>query len=584
MRKPEALAALLLAIAASPALGAATEASLDWWQMSMQLLGGLALFLFGMEQMAEALKAVAGDGLKVLLARLTGNRVMGLFTGAAITAIIQSSSVTTVMLVGFVSAGLMSLSQAVGVILGADIGTTITAQIVAFKVTRYALLLVAAGFLMNFAGRAEALRQYGQLTMGLGLIFFGMGLMSDGMRPLRDYEPFIALMQGFSHPLYGILAATLFTGLVQSSSATMGVVIAMATQGLVNLEAGIALALGANIGTCMTAGLAAIGKPREAVRVAVAHVTFKVAGVLLVVGFIPELAQLVRSVSPAADDLAGLERLAAETPRQIANAHTLFNVGLALLFLPAASFFARFCEWVVPDRPLQEEEVVRARYLDSELLSTPSLALDGVRLEIGHMGQHVQAMLDQMLPALLTGSRASLRRVAGMDDAVDTLHGAVVTYLGQISKRSLTNDQTRDFMHLMEAANDLENIGDVIETDLVALGEKRLQVGLHISRATQEVLTGLHAVVAETVTTALRAVADRDPEAAAAVIARKREFNRLVGSASRHEVHRLVATEPNRLPAYRMEVDVIEKLKRIYYFAKRLAKTVVVEEDDEGEE
>jgi phosphate:Na+ symporter len=582
MRKPEALAALLLAITASPALGAATEASLDWWQMSMQLLGGLALFLFGMEQMAEALKAVAGDGLKVLLARLTGNRVMGLFTGAAITAIIQSSSVTTVMLVGFVSAGLMSLSQAVGVILGADIGTTITAQIVAFKVTRYALLLVAAGFLMNFAGRAEALRQYGQLTMGLGLIFFGMGLMSDGMRPLRDYEPFIALMQGFSHPLYGILAATLFTGLVQSSSATMGVVIAMASQGLVNLEAGIALALGANIGTCVTAGLAAIGKPREAVRVAVAHVTFKVAGVLLVVGFIPELAQLVRSISPAADDLAGLERLAAETPRQIANAHTLFNVSLALLFLPAASFFARFCEWVVPDRPLQEEEmVVRARYLDSELLSTPSLALDGVRLEIGHMGQHVQAMLDQMLPALLTGSRASLRRVAGMDDAVDTLHGAVVTYLGQISKRSLTNDQTRDFMHLMEAANDLENIGDVIETDLVALGEKRLQVGLHISHATQEVLTGLHAVVAETVTTALRAVADRDPEAAAAVIARKREFNRLVGSASRHEVHRLVATEPNRLPAYRMEVDVIEKLKRIYYFAKRLAKTVVTDDEED---
>jgi len=174
--------------------------------------------------------------------------------------------------------------------------------------------------------------------------------------------------------------------------------------------------------------------------------------------------------------------------------------------------------------------------------------------------------------------------VAGMDDAVDTLHGAVVTYLGQISKRSLTNDQTRDFMHLMEAANDLENIGDVIETDLVALGEKRLQVGLHISRATQEVLTGLHSVVADTVATALRAVADRDPEAAVAVIARKREFNRLVSSASRHEVHRLVATEPNRLPAYRMEVDVIEKLKRIYYFAKRLSKTVVAEEDDEGEE
>ena len=273
-----------------PVLATATadaDRAINWWQMGMTLLGGLAVFLFGMEQMADALKKVAGDSMKQILARLTNSRIMGLITGAFVTAIIQSSSVTTVMLVGFVTAGLMSLSQAIGVILGADIGTTITAQIVAFKVTKYALLLVALGFGLIFMGKNDYIKQYGYLIMGLGLIFFGMGIMSEGMHPLRSYEPFIELMQNVSNPVIGILVATLFTALVQSSSATMGVVIAMALQGLITLEAGIALALGANIGTCATAGLAAIGKPREAVRVAVAHVTFKIVGVILIFPLIP---------------------------------------------------------------------------------------------------------------------------------------------------------------------------------------------------------------------------------------------------------------------------------------------------------
>ena len=310
---------------------------------------------------------------------------MGLVTGAAVTAIIQSSSVTTVMLVGFVTANLMSLSQAIGVILGADIGTTITAQIVAFPIKKYALLLVAGGFLMTFTSRKDDIRQYG-LVMGLGLIFFGMAVMSGAMKPLRTFEPFIALMQNVSNPLVGILVSTAFTALIQSSSATMGIVIVLASQGLISLEGGIALALGANIGTCATAGLAALGKPREAVRVAVAHVTFKIVGVLLIVWFIPPFADLVRSLSPASEHLTGMDRLAADTPRQVANAHTLFNVGIGFLFLPLAGVFARFCEWVVPDRPITDTEEIAARYepkyLDEVLLDTPALALERTQLEI----------------------------------------------------------------------------------------------------------------------------------------------------------------------------------------------------------
>jgi phosphate:Na+ symporter len=350
-----------LGVAATPVLAAADESGINWWNMGMHLFGGLAIFLFGMEQMASALKKVAGDRMKTILAKLTTNRFMGVLTGAFVTAIIQSSSVTTVMLVGFVTAGLMSLSQAVGVIFGANIGTTVTAQIVAFKVTHYALLLVAVGFVLIFTSKKDRTKQYGALIMGLGLIFFGLGIMSSAMKPLRSFEPFLQLMRDVSAPALGILIAAVFTGLIQSSSATTGVVIAMASQGLISLEGGIALIMGANIGTCVTAGLAAIGKPREAVRVAVAHVTFNVAGVAVMVWFIPVLADVVRTISPVADDLSGIDRLAAETPRQIANAHTVFNVLFSLLFLPLAGLVARFCERVVPDRPVVEPTVIKPK-------------------------------------------------------------------------------------------------------------------------------------------------------------------------------------------------------------------------------
>jgi phosphate:Na+ symporter len=578
-------AAASLILIAIPALAAGDgKAEMAWGSMTMNLLGGLAIFLYGMEKMAESLKAVAGDSMKWILGKLTTNRIMGLLTGAFVTAIIQSSSVTTVMLVGFVTAGLMSLSQAIGVILGADIGTTITAQIVAFKVTKYALILVAFGFLLIFAGKAEKVKQYGALIMGLGLIFFGMGVMSEGMRPLRDYEPFIQLMQNVSNPLVGIVIATLFTALIQSSSATMGVVIALALQGLISLDAGIALALGANIGTCATAGLAAIGKPREAVRVAVAHVTFKIVGVALIFAFIPQLAELVRWLSPAADaSLTGMNKLAAETPRQIANAHTIFNVGIAFLFLPAAGLFARFCEWVVPDKPMDETMIVRPKYLDDALLSTPSLALDRARLEVLHMGEHVEAMLAKVMPAIAKKDRQAFEELRAMDEYVDALHASTVGYLGRISKTKLSDVQTKEFIKLMEAVNNLENIGDIIETDLVSHGNKLIDEGVTISAMTLEVIRGLHETVSKSVVAAVQAVSQGSEVAAQSVINMKGEIDRQTSDAALHGAKRLVAEEPNRIAAYTVEMDIIEKLKRIYYFAKRMAKTVTPEEEESPE-
>ncbi|HKJ20338.1 MAG TPA: Na/Pi symporter, partial [Woeseiaceae bacterium] len=261
--------------------------------MTMELLGGLALFLFGIDQLTDSLKAVAGDRMKAILARLTSTRFSGALTGAFVTAVIQSSSVTTVLVVGFTTAGLMSFSQSIGVIMGANIGTTITAQIVAFKVTKAALGMIALGFSILFFAKRDAFRHYGGIIMGLGLVFFGMSLMSDAMEPLRSYQPFLDMMVRMENPLIGILVAAAFTALIQSSSATTAIVIVMAGQGFISLPAGIALAFGANIGTCVTALLAAIGKPREAIRAATTHILFNIAGVVIWVAFIDQLAEFV---------------------------------------------------------------------------------------------------------------------------------------------------------------------------------------------------------------------------------------------------------------------------------------------------
>ncbi len=576
-----ALVGVVTAMVAFPVVAESSgESTVEWGGMGMRLFGGLALFLFGMEQMADALKAVAGERMKTILAKLTANRFMGAITGAFVTAIIQSSSVTTVLVVGFITAGLMSMSQSVGVIMGANIGTTITAQIVAFKVTKTALLMIGVGFSMLFISKQEKIKQYGGMVMGLGLVFFGMSIMSDGMSPLRSYQPFLDLMIKMENPLIGILVAALFTGLIQSSSATTAIVIVLASQGFITLAAGIALAFGANIGTCVTAMLASIGKPREAVRAAVVHVFFNVAGVMLWVMFIDQLAEIVTWISPSHPELSGSARLGSETPRQIANAHTIFNIANTLIFIGFTTQIARLVERWIPDSPLENAGlVVSAKYLDEELLSTPSLALDRVRLEVLHMGECVEQMLDRIMPAILHGDKKTLDAIEDLDDEVDILYEQIIEYMGKIGKGSLTSEQTGTFLELMEAVADVENIGDTIETNLVALGRNRLHSRILVSAQTQDVLIGLHRVVRRAFLVAVQAVSQKNLDAARSVISMASEVGRLSDAAAAKQAKRLALDEPNRVQAYTIEVDVIEKLKRIFYLTRRMALTVVAEED-----
>jgi len=377
------------------------------------------------------------------------------------------------------------------------------------------------------------------------------------------------------NPLVGVATAALFTALIQSSSATTGIIIVMASQGLISLPAGIALVFGANVGTCVTALLAAIGKPREAVRAAVVHVVFNLIGVLLWIPFIGNLAELVLLISPSHDELVGVSRLAAETPRQIANAHTLFNVANSLIFIGFSTQLARLAEYLVPDRPLEEESLVRSKYLDVELLESPPLALGRVHLELARMGEQVSAMLDAILPAMLTGAPMVLRRVHAMDDAVDQLYEQIVDYLGSISQKALSSSETEELMSLMEVTNSLESIGDIIETNLVALGDGRIEGKVRVSVETEGLIRSLHRAVSDALKIALEAVETSDEPAASRVLDMKAEIDELANATIVHQAHRLVATDPNRMRTYSVEMDMIENLKRIAYVSTRIARCVI---------
>ena len=549
--------------------------ALDWATMGMGLFGGLALFLFGMEQMGDALKAAAGNGMKDLLTRLTKNRISAAFTGAMVTAVIQSSSVTTVLVVGFVSAGLMSMTQSIGIIMGANVGTTITAHIVAFKVTQYALLLIAVGFGMLFFGKSDKLRHYGNMLMGLGLIFFGMGIMSDGMAPLREYQPFIEFLSAMERPLFGILVAAAFTALVQSSSATTGIVIVMATQGFVTLPAGIAMALGANVGTCVTALLASIGKPTEAVRAAVVHVVFNIAGALLWLGFIDHLADIAVWMSPSHPELAAADRIAAETPRQIANANTAFNLINTGLFLFFTTAIARLVQRLVPERPVPPTLLVEPKYLDTQLLETPALALNNVRLELGHMGSYVKDMVAGLRPAVIHRDIDTLQTIMHADDKVDLLQQAILEYLGKMRGQAMSEQETEIFQRIMNATMHLETAGDIVESELVPLLRRFIDSKLEPSSTTREMLTSLNEIAVSALERAIDAVTQADENLAQEVISMKPNLRRVVDEIYQRQSQHLGEVGVEDIATVRLEMELSERLQRLYTVARRLAKQVL---------
>lgn len=567
---------LMAATPEAPEAAEATEIVLEsniaWSTLWIQLFGGLALFLLGMEIMSNAIKTVAGDGMKRFLSAMTGNRFKGAFSGALITGILNSSSVTTVLVVGFISAGLMSLTQAVSIIMGANIGSTFAAQIIAFNVTEYALVPVALGFLMRFVAKSDRQRNYGESMMGLGLIFFGMGLMGAAMTPLRDYPPFLDWMVRMDHPMLGIAVGALFTALVQSSAATTGIVIALASGGLISLEAGVAIALGANIGTCVTAILAALGKSRPAVRAAVAHVLINFIGVGLWVWFIPQFCDFIRAISPGDPSLTGAARLSAEVPRQIANAHTIFNVANTFILIWFTGALAKLCELLVPDKESTREALIQPEFLDRELLGTPSLALQRVQLEIGRVG----GLIDEMFVALQEAGWAAqpehLKTVARKDADVERLIDHILQYLASVPREAMNQRDGRQILLLMTASNYLRGLSSMVHLDLFKLLDQAKQANVVPSERMTALMRRAYLAVWKSTTLCARGIAEENLECAQEVLGYSAEVKRCIDEALEHQAEHLSIDQPNRLAIFRVEMEFIDGMKRIYNQAKRVAK------------
>ncbi len=518
--------------------------------MILALFGGMALLLYGIRLTGDGLQRAAGGRLRTLLTGVTRNRPLAVLSGAVATAIIQSSSATTVMLIGFVSAGLMPFAQTLGVILGADIGTSFTVQLLAFKLTDYALLLVGVGFLVIFVSRRRVVRDAGQGLLGFGLIFLGLKVMLDGMAGLRDsalaQQIFAALAES---PVVGVLTAAAFSALVHSSAATIGLAITLANQGLLALTGAIAIVLGANIGTCATALAASIGASTDAKRVAVAHIAFKVLGVAL---FFPFLDPFTRLVGGSAADPA----------RQIANAHTFFNVGISAVFLPFVSLAVRFITVLVPDQE-RADNPFKSRYLDERSLDQPALALGQATREALRMADVVQGMLRDAITVFRTDDQELLEDVERRDDQVDYLEREIKLFLTRLRPETMSADLSRRGIALISFIGNLENIGDIIDKNLMELARKKLYQGRRFSEAGEAEIVEFHAMIAKKLERAIAAFAANDRGLAQEVLDQRSAVRQRERELRESHLARLRAGLAESLETSEIHLDVLTNLKRI---------------------
>ena len=446
------------------------------------IAGGLGLFLFGMKIMSEGLQKVAGDRMRKILAALTNNRFIGTLVGLAVTAIIQSSSATTVMVVGFVNAGLMSLVQSIGVVLGANIGTTVTAQLIAFKITKFALPAIGVGAGLKLFASSKRWTYIGEILLGFGILFFGLQIMEQAFEPLKASSEFrdMFIMVG-NHHLLGVLIGAVLTMIVQSSSATIGITIALASTGLISFEASIALILGENIGTTITANLAAIGTNLAARRTAVAHFLFNIIGVAYILALFPYFTHLVNAVTPGDADFviqtqqqaAALGGAIGDKPfiaRHIANAHTLFNVVNTLVFLPLIGLLAKLTTILIRGR--EEEMEFHLKYIDNRVLNTPPIALGQARAETRRMALTALDMVEETTAFLLDQDEKHILSLEKKEQLVDLLQREITDFLVSLSQKSITPETSRDIASMMHMVNDLERIGDHCE-NLWLLGMRR---------------------------------------------------------------------------------------------------------------
>jgi len=530
--------------------------------MILSLMAGLGMFLFGIKQMGDGLEQAAGPKMKKLLEVLTKNKLMAVLVGALVTGIIQSSSATTVMVVGFVNAGLLELSRAIGVIMGANIGTTVTSLMLSVELN-FGLIFTAVGAVCLLAGNRSSFKLLGQITMGLGILFVGMDTMTDAMRPLRDWEAFRTMMASATNPIVGVLVGAVVTALLQSSSASVGILQALAGSGVISLEASLFILFGQNIGTCVTAMMASVGTTNTAKRAAVVHLLFNVLGTIMFV--------VIALVLPFAD---WIRALAGDNLRlQIAFSHIVFNVTTTVVLLPLSVVLERLAYLVVRGQdPVKEP--MRLKYFDELLFSTPPVAVQQLFREVQRMGRLVMSNYQFAMKYYFAPKTLETDEFQNREDVIDYLNEQITQHLITAEGLQLSPADTQLVGSLFHVVNDLERIGDHSE-NIVEIGSTRKEDKISFSTKAEHEIEDLAARVTQMLEKSIHIV-DRqitDPEIISEVEVLESQVDDLSVALADHHIDRIKnkkCTPRNGM----LYLDMLNNLERIADHADNLATSV----------
>lgn len=550
--------------------------SMNKGQLLTILLGGLAIFIFGMTIMSKGLQRVADKRLRAALNLMTRNRFLAILTGTVVTALVQSSSATTVMLIGFVNAGMLTLAQGIGVVFGANIGTTMTAQLIAFKLDSLSYPAIAAGLLMATALKRPQLKAVGKTLLGFGLLFLGMMTMSDILKPLRYSPEFIAWFSWFDCApdngsglmpfvpvLMCIIIGTVTTCVIQSSSATIGIVLALCSQGIINFHTAVPLILGDNIGTTITANLAALNANRDAKRVALAHTFFNLFGAIYMILLFympvwkgqPLFLGFVDWVTPGAVFSSHPENLL----RHAANAHTFFNIFNVVLFLPFTVTLARFCYWIIPLRETKQETVLE--YLEPNLLQSPALALAQAVNEVIFMIRKGEKSMNESCDLLCDGSPTLAASVIEREAIIDRLQKEIIEYLVQLSQGDTTPEQSQIIPEMIHVINDAERLGDHAES-LVKINETLKAIEHTLTPEAAQSIKDIRACLNKQFDAIYRVLHGIDPKAAKDALDAAEELTEIIEKATSEKVKRLDAGQVS-VQGSVVFLDVLAHLERV---------------------
>lgn len=531
----------------------------------ISLMGGLGLFLYGMNLMGEGLQKSAGTKLKKIIKLLTSNLFMGVLVGTGVTAVIQSSSATTVMVVGFVNAGIMTLKQAIGVIMGANIGTTVTAQLVSFDLTGIGTVALGVGIILYLFGNKPRIKNIAEILIGFGILFTGMDFMKMAVEPLRDYQGFTDLLVTFGrYPLLGLLLGFGITAIIQSSSASMGMLVALAAEGLVPLSAALPILYGKNIGTCVTSLLSSIGANKNARRAAMMHLIFNVLGTVIFLIFLNKpVVSMVTSWDPS------------NVARQIANTHTLFNIISVLILLPFTNLIIKLAIKLVPDRAgdIDEDETKTIKYIDDRMIETPSIALANTIKEALRMGEKAKESLNASMEALVEHSTEKIDKTYRRERLINDLQKAILNYLLKLSKAPLDDDSREVVDTLFNTVNDIERIGDHAK-NIAELSQVAIDSNISFSEEGQSELDVMYNRVVSAYTYALESMRSDNVDLACKVIKIEEQVDIMEKSCRANHMYRL----NNNLCSIENGViylDVISNLERISDHAVNIAQQVI---------